>query len=99
MKQNFNKNGDPYYKYMLCYVDYLLHIDFNPKKDMDALNMIYRLKEVFGPPGRYLGANVDKVQLKDGRSVCSNNCIDYLKSAIEIFYNLLGVDKTALNNY
>ena len=61
--------------------------------------MIYRLKEGFGPPDRYLGANVDKVQLKDGRFVCSNNCVDYLNSAIEKIYNSLGVDKTALNNY
>ena len=67
---------------MLCYVDALLHIGFKPKEDMDALNMIYRLKEGFGPPDRYLGANVEKVQLKDGRFVCSTNCADYLNSTI-----------------
>ena len=61
--------------------------------------MIYQLKEGFGPPDRYLDAKVEKLQLKDGRSVCSNNCIDYLKSAIENVDNSLGVDKTALNNY
>ena len=44
MKQDFKPNGDPYYKYMLYYVDGLLHIGFNPKEDMDALNMIYWLK-------------------------------------------------------
>ena len=43
---------------MLCYVDDLLHIGFNPKEDMDALNIIYQLKENFGPPDQYLGANV-----------------------------------------
>ena len=36
---------------------------------MDALNMIYRLKGGFGPPDRYLGENVEEVQLKDGRLV------------------------------
>ena len=41
MKQNFNPNGDPYYKYMLCYVDDLRHKFFNPKEDMDVLNNIY----------------------------------------------------------
>ena len=50
MKQDFKPNGDLYYNYMLCYVDNLLHIGFNPKEDMDALNMIYWLKESFGPP-------------------------------------------------
>ena len=73
----------PYYKYTLCYVDDLLHIGFNPKEDTDALNMIYRLKEGFGSPDRYIGANVEKVQLKYGRVVCSTNCVDYLKCAIE----------------
>ena len=42
MKQEFKPNVHPYYKYMLCYVDDLLHIGFKPKVDMDALNMIYR---------------------------------------------------------
>ena len=40
---------------MLCYVDDLLHIAFNPKEDMDALNIVYRLKEGFEPPNQYLG--------------------------------------------
>ena len=66
MKQDFKPNLDHYYKYMLLYVDDLLHIGFNPKEDMDALNMIYRLKEVFGPPDQYLGAKVEKLQLEGG---------------------------------
>ena len=84
---------------MLCYVDELLHIGFKPKEDTDALNMIYWLKEGFGPPERYLGANIEKVQLEDGRVVWSTNCVDYLNSAIENVDNSLGVDKMVLNNY
>ena len=52
MKRDFKQNGDLYYKYILCYVDDLLHIGFKPKEDMDVLNMIYRLKEIFGSPDR-----------------------------------------------
>ena len=66
---------------------------------MDALNTIYRLKEGFGPPDLYLGENVEKVNLKDGKIVCSTNCVDYLNSVVENIDNLLGVDKTALKNY
>ena len=66
---------------------------------MDALNIIYRLKEGFGTPDQYLGANVYKLHLKDGRVIWSTNCVDYLNSAIENFDNILGVDKTALKNY
>ena len=99
MKRYFKTNGDPYYNYMLCYVDDLLHTGFNTKEEMYALNIIYWLKEGFGPPDRYLGKNVERVQLKDGRFVLYINCVDYLKSAIENFDNSIGVDKTALKNY
>ena len=44
MNQEFKPNTDPYYKYILCYVDKFLHIYFKPKEYMYELNMIYRLK-------------------------------------------------------
>ena len=50
MKRDFKPNVDPYYKYILCYVDDLLHVGFKTKEETDALNMIYQLKEVLGPP-------------------------------------------------
>ena len=65
---------------------------------MDALKMIYLLNKGFGPHNQYLSANVYKWQLKYGRVVCSTNCVDYLKNAIENVDNSFGVDKTALNN-
>ena len=83
MKRYFKPNEDHYYKYIICYIDDLLHIGFNPKEDMDVLNMIYRLKEGFVPPDQYLGANVEKVQLKDGRVVWSTNYVDYLNITID----------------
>ena len=57
-------------------------MDFNPKEQMDALNMIYWLNEGFVAPERYLGENVEKVQLKDGQVVWSTKCVDYLKRAM-----------------
>ena len=69
MKRDFNTNGYLYYKYMICYVDDLLQIGFKPKEDMDALNIIYWLNQGFGPPEQYLGANFEKVQLKDRQVV------------------------------
>ena len=75
------------------------HIGFNPKEDMYLLNVIYWLKEGFGPPDRCLGENDEKIQLKDGRVVWSTNCVDYLKSAIDKINNSYIVDKMALKNY
>ena len=99
MKQDFKPKVNPYYKYIVCYVDDFLHIYFEPKEDMDALDIIYRLKEIFGPTDRYLSTNVDKVQLKDGRVVWSTNCIDYLNRSIDNADNSIGVDNMELNNY
>ena len=72
---------------MLCYIDDLLHICFTPKVDMDVLNIIYWLKEGFGPPDQYRGANVEKLQFKDRQVVWSTKCADHLKSAIDNVVN------------
>ena len=32
--QDYKTNGDPYYMYMLCYVDDLIKIFLNQKEDM-----------------------------------------------------------------
>ena len=61
--------------------------------------MIHQLNEGFRPPGRYLGANVEKVHLKDGIVLWSNKCVYYLKSTIENVDNSLGLDKTVIKNY
>ena len=47
---------------MISYVDNLLHIGFQPKEDMDALNFIFQLKESLSTPDCYLGTNVKNIQ-------------------------------------
>ena len=66
---------------------------------MDALNMVYRLKEGFYPPDQYPGSNVENLQLEDGRVFCSTKYVEYLKRKIDSVNNVLGVDKAELNNY
>ena len=83
LKRDIKTNGDPYYKYILCYVYDFLRVYFKPKEDMDSLNMIYRLKEGFGTPDWYLGTTVDKVHLKDRLVAWSTDCVGYLKREIE----------------
>ena len=68
-------NGNSYYNYMLVYVDDVLYIAKDVQEDMLKLNQVYRLKECFVPPDRYLGDNVDKFKLEDGRTVWSMTCI------------------------
>ena len=69
-------NGDPYYKYMLCYVENLLSSDFQLKEDMDAINFIYPLKEGFVPHYPYLGSNFEKVKLEYVHTFWYSKCVD-----------------------
>ena len=60
--------------------------------------MIYRLKEGFGSPKQFLGANFERVKLDIGRVFCFANCVDYLKRDIYNVNNSLGVDNMAPKN-
>ena len=57
------------------------------------------MKEGFGPPDRYLGANVDEVQLEDGRTVWSMTCIEYMHRAIKNVDYLLEGNKSYLKSF
>ena len=48
---------------VLVYVDYIFCIHNDASVVIDALASIYFMKQgIMGPPGRYLGANIEKVQ-------------------------------------
>ena len=57
------------------------------------------MKECFGPPDRYLGDNVDKVQLDYGRTVWYMTCIEYLCGAIKNVYLMLESNKAASKSF
>ena len=67
---------------MLVYVNDVIHLAKDPQEDMLKFNQVYLLKKGFRPPDRYLGGNLDKFQLEDGRTVWSMICIEYLCGAI-----------------
>ncbi len=92
-------SGETYYAYMLVYVDDVLHIHHNPKEDMDKLNGFYRLKDGWSSPDRYLGANIEKVQLPDGSMAWSMTCVDYCKGAIKNVEDILEKNKVALKMF
>ena len=41
-------SGEDYYKCMLLYVDNILHLVYDPKDNINALNFTYILKEYSG---------------------------------------------------
>jgi len=91
-------NGDEYYEFLLTYVDDCLCVSADPKNTMDALGKVYDLKDTVKPPERYLGANILRWQLPDGREVWAMSGKDYVKNAVAIVKGLLAEDGKQLRN-
>jgi hypothetical protein len=85
IKANVNpKSNINYYEMVLVYVDDILCISHEPQVFMEEVARMYRLKEgSVGPPTRYLGANVGRYTLPDGRDVWSLSAHDYLKTVVQ----------------
>ena len=100
LKRDQKENGEPYYKYILVYVDDVLHLHAKGRSDMERINEAYRLKDgSITPPARYLGANIDKVQLEDGTMAWSQTSKDYLTGAIQQVLSDLEKDDITLRMY
>ena len=69
---------------VLVYLDDILHLSRDTKPTMEALRKLYELEpESCGPPKIYLGANVSKYQLEDGRTSWCMSARDYVKNAVK----------------
>ena len=72
-------DGFWYYEMLVVYVDDNRQISHATKPTMDEIAKLYRQKgDSIGEPERYLGANIEKVQIDDGRVVFSMTCVDYV---------------------
>jgi Reverse transcriptase (RNA-dependent DNA polymerase) len=92
MRAAAKNNGDKYYEYVLIYVDDILACSTNPQKIMETLSGVYRFKEdpktkaKYGPPDRYLGANIGTYQLpdsRDGKHHWYMSADDYVTSSVK----------------
>ena len=73
------------------YVDNIQHLANDTKPVMNILNQAYRLKEwSVGNPDRYIGENIEKVQLEDERISWLTTCVIYLKGSTSNLNDLLG---------
>jgi hypothetical protein len=83
--------SDHYEMILVVYVDDILVFSHNPKLVMDELGKLYEsLKpESVKSPDIYLGANIEKVQLPNGRSELGMTSWTYVKNAVKIVELLL----------
>jgi hypothetical protein len=90
-------DGTEYYEYLLVYVDDILCVSHKPEETMKAIASIYRLKnDEVGPPDRYLGANIKRFTLPDGRIVWGMSSYDYVKNAVRNLEDTLKPEGTSL---
>jgi hypothetical protein len=86
-------DGFEYYEMLFVYVDDVLALSHQPKLLIDAIGEYYKVKPGSDKePDIYLGANVEKVQMPDGREVWASSPRDYVKNAIKTVESLFEED-------
>jgi hypothetical protein len=90
------KDGTHYYELVLVYVDDIMSISECPQKTMDMIGKMYDLKDSVGQPERYLGVNLRKWMLPDGREVWSSSGKDYIKNTLPLVKSMAEARHTKL---
>ena len=93
IKAETKPDGTEFYAYVLVYVDDVLNLHNDPDTFMNRLSEVYRLKDSsVGEPERYLGANIEKVQLDDGSVEWSMTSREYVTNVIQNSEDTLDCD-------
>ena len=87
------RNSGTHYDMVLVYVDDILVFAKGPKVTMNELGKLYELKpESVKEPDIYLSANMEKVQMPDGRVEWSMGSRAYIKNAVKVVESLIAED-------
>ena len=98
-RRNRKPNGEQYYELLLVYVDDILAISHDPESIMKRIGMRFEIKnDEYGPPKTYLGGDIEKFQLPDGKVAWSLLSTSYVASAIDTVKRLLLEDGRELKS-
>jgi hypothetical protein len=93
MQKAVRNNGHKYYKMLFVYVDDILALSHKAEDAIKAITTFMKAKEgSIKPPDIYLGANVSKMQLPDGREVWTTSPKSYVKNSLIVVERLLKED-------
>jgi hypothetical protein len=85
--------AEHYDEMILVYVDDILVFAKEPRKIMSSIGECYELKpESVNEPDIYLGANMEKVQLPNGKTEWAMSPKNYIKNAIKVVETMLVED-------
>ena len=83
IREAVHEDGFKYYEMLFVYVDDILAVSHKATGVIKGITEFYRVKEgSIKPPDIYLGANIMKVQMTDGRKVWGSSSRDYVKNAV-----------------
>ena len=78
---------------LFVYVDDILALSHKATEVITQIISFYKAREgSIKPPDIYLGADIDKIQIPDGREVWRSSSRDYVKNAIITFERLFKED-------
>ena len=83
IRRDRRENWTEDYELLLVYMDYVLTVTQSPETIMKDIVLSFDIKDnKYGPPTAYLGANVEPLQMSDGKYVWSIKCESYVAAAI-----------------
>ena len=99
IRRNRKVDGTEYYELLLVYVDDVLLISHDPDKVMKDIGKAFEIKnDEYGPPKRYLGADVEKFQVPGGEEAWSMKVDTYVAAAVQTVKDLLSEDGRELKS-
>lgn len=92
-RKGVKADGTEYYELLLVYVDDVLAISHNPMSIMESIGKSFEIKNnEIGEPKTYLGADIEKFQLPNGKTAWSITANTYVKNAVKTVQDLLAED-------
>ena len=89
MREAVKDDGHKYYEMLFVYVDDILAFSHQAEDAIKEITTFFKAKDgSIKPPEIYLGANVSKMQLPDGREVWSTSPRTYVKNSILVVERL-----------
>jgi hypothetical protein len=93
MRASARDDGHEYYEMLFVYVGDILALSHRATDVIKKITEYFKAKEgSIKPPEIYLGANISKMQLPDGREVWGTSPKSYVKNSILVVEHLLEED-------
>lgn len=94
LRKSEDDSGDPYYEYLLLYVDDCLAVSHRAEQNILEVGKYFRLKpDSLGPPKQYLGGKVSTIELPNGVKAYTFSSTQYVREVVknvEVYMKLQG---------